>query len=43
MEKCIRKHWKNRKESINDTPGNDIADFTHWFAGDMTDRLIKKS
>lgn len=42
MEKCIRKHWVNRKESVNDTPGNDIADFTHVFAGAMTDKLIEK-
>ena len=31
----------NRKESINDTPGNDIANFTHYFAGAMTDKLIE--
>lgn len=43
IEKCIRQHWKNRKENINDTPGNDIADFTHFFAGAMTDRLIEKA
>lgn len=42
MEKCIKKHWENRQENINDTPGNDIADFTHVFAGAMTDKLIEK-
>ena len=42
MEKCIKEHWKNREENINDTPGNDIADFTHVFAGAMTDKLIEK-
>ena len=42
MEKCIRNHWKDKKENINDTPGNDIADFTHVFAGAMTDKLIEK-
>lgn len=42
MEKCIRSHWIGRKESDNDTPGNDIADFTHTFAGAITDRLIEK-
>lgn len=43
IEKCIRNHWKNRIENINDTPGNDIADFTHFFAGVMTDRLIERA
>lgn len=42
MEKCIRKHWENKNENINDTPGNDIADFTHVFAGAMTDKLMEK-
>lgn len=41
IEKCINRHWKNRKETINDSPGNDIADFTHAFAGAMTDKLIE--
>lgn len=41
IEKCIKKHWENKKETINDTPGNDIADFTHFFAGAMTDKLIE--
>lgn len=41
IEKCIKEHWKNREETINDTPGNDIADFTHFFAGAMTDKLIE--
>lgn len=39
IEECIRSHWKNRTESINDTPGNDIADFTYYFAGAMSDLL----
>lgn len=43
IEKCIRRHWENRIENINDTPGNDIADFTHFFAGAMTDRLIERA
>lgn len=43
MEKLIKEHWKNRKETINDTPGNDIADFTHLFAGAMTDAMIEKT
>lgn len=41
IEDCIRNHWRNRVETINDTPGNDIADFTHLFAGAMTDKLIE--
>ena len=41
MEECIKEFWKNKEESINDTPGNDIADFTHYFAGAMTDKLIE--
>ena len=40
MEECIKRHWVNRVETENDTPGNDIADFTHLFAGAMTDELI---
>lgn len=40
IEKCIRKHWDGKKETQNDSPGNDIADFTHLFAGAVTDRLI---
>ena len=41
IENCIREHWENRKETENVTPGNDIADFTHFFAGAMTDKLIE--
>lgn len=40
IEDIIRKHWVGRVETENDTPGNDIADFTHSFAGMMTDLLI---
>ena len=43
IEKHIKKFWEDKKESINDTPGNDIADFTHEFAGVMTDKLIEKA
>lgn len=42
IEKCIKKHWNGRMENVNDTPGNDIADFTHVFAGAVTDKLIEK-
>ena len=41
IEKCIKDFWKNKIESENDSPGNDIADFTHYFAGAMTDKLIE--
>jgi len=41
IEKCIREFWKGKEETINDTPGNDIANFTHYFAGVMTDKLIE--
>lgn len=41
IEKCIREFWKDKEETINDTPGNDIANFTHYFAGAMTDKLIE--
>lgn len=39
IEKHIREFWDGKKESLNNTPGNDIANFTHLFAGAMTDRL----
>ena len=41
IERVIREHWKDKKETENDSPGNDIADFTHLFAGKMTDILIE--
>lgn len=43
IEEYIKRHWEGRKESENDTPGNDIADFTHQFAGAMMDELVDKS
>lgn len=42
IEKTIRAHWKDREVTFNDSPGNDIADFTHNFSGMMTDRLIDR-
>lgn len=42
IENYIKEYWKGKEESINNTPGNDIADFTHLFAGAMTDKLIEK-
>lgn len=41
IEKYIKEFWKGKKETVNDTPGNDIANFTHYFAGAMTDKLIE--
>lgn len=43
MEEAIRKHWEGRVVTENDTPGNDIADFTHMFSGEMTDEVIRKA
>ena len=40
IEDCIRRHWAGREETENDTMGNDIADFTHNFAGIMSDRIL---
>jgi hypothetical protein len=39
IEKIIKKHWNGKTPTENDSPGNDIADFTHNFAGRMTDIL----
>lgn len=41
IEQVIRDFWKDKKQTPNNTPGNDIADFTHYFAGAMTDRLMQ--
>lgn len=41
IEKVIKDFWGDKTPSINSTPGNDIADFTHYFAGAMTDKLIE--
>lgn len=43
IEEYIKNHWKDKKETENDTPGNDIADFTHQFAGAMMDELVDKA
>lgn len=39
IERAIKKHWEGKTTTDNDSPGNDIADFTHNFAGRMTDIL----
>lgn len=41
IEKVIKDYWSDKTPSVNSTPGNDIADFTHYFAGAMTDKLIE--
>lgn len=38
---AINKHWENRKINDDDSPGNDLADFTHQFAGVVSDKLGK--
>ena len=37
---AINKHWKNREITSDDSPGNDLADFTHQFAGKVSDKLV---
>lgn len=43
IEECVKEHWKNRSLSENDSPGNDIAHFTHSFSGEMIDAIIEKA
>lgn len=46
IEAAIKKHWYDehgrlkREMTDEDTPGNDIADFTHRFVSDISDALI---
>jgi len=42
IEKCIKKYWEGKTPDDNNSPGNDIADFTHTFAGRITDILADK-
>lgn len=42
IEELIKKHWENRTETEDDTKGNDIADFTHTFASNMSDALLEE-
>lgn len=39
LEDLIERHWNGRKESPDDMPGSDIADFTQYFAGHVVDLL----
>ena len=43
IEECVKNHWENREWQENDTPGNDIAHFTHNFSGEMIDAIIEKA
>lgn len=40
MEQEINKMWNGRTENIDESKGNDIADFTSNFAGVVTDMII---
>jgi len=42
IEKCIKKYWEGKQPDDNSSPGNDIADFTHAFAGRISDILADK-
>lgn len=41
IEECIKRHWEGRKTCEEDTPGNDLADFTHQFVSDISDAIIE--
>ncbi len=41
IEECIKRHWENRTLCEEDTPGNDLADFTHQFVSDISDAIIE--
>lgn len=43
IEKLVKEHWINKNESHNDSPGNDIADFTHDFSCLVSDILTEKA
>ena len=40
MEDEINKMWDGKNETDNESKGNDIADFTSNFAGEVSDRII---
>lgn len=37
----INRKWQGKESDDNDSPGNDLADFTHFFAGEVSDKLIE--
>ena len=41
IEKLIIKHWINKEETENDSPGNDLADMTTDFAGEISDAIMQ--
>ena len=41
IEKNITEKWTNKKETINDSSGNDMADMTQSFVGALSDKLTK--
>lgn len=43
IEELIRKHWTFKTITLEDSPGNDLADFTTDFVGVLTDKLIELS
>ena len=43
IEEVIEDHWISRETKENDTPGNDIAAFTHVFSGRVSDIMIEKA
>ena len=42
IEEEIRKKWLNKEETIDESKGNDIADFTSNFAGCVSDKIIER-
>ncbi len=42
IEKVIMDKWKNKKETENDSKGNDMAYFTSTFAGIISDLIIER-
>lgn len=43
IEKLVKEHWINRIETNNNSPGNDIADFTHDFSCLISDLLTERA
>ncbi len=43
IEKLVKEHWIDRIETNNDSPGNDIADFTHDFSCIISDKLTERA
>ena len=41
IEAYIKDFWKDKEETTNDSPGNDLANMTHAFSGAMTDAITE--